>query len=300
METIFSFIKSLNGFTKALTNLFGGDDGGLLHIVIKNFPKAYDQCMGLTYGGKNIVETLQDIIMPIAFCFLLLYFLIDLLSQTASVSFTTETFIRSFGKFIVGFIIVSNAYVFSDYIVEFSNKLIYEGNVEKTITSSEYGVIADAVTTSAIFGSNKTTALLQYLQSPEAKGVLSFNQIVNLLIKTTFQLFVFATASILSIWMAYRRAFYLLVYITFLPLTITDVYGNNMSTSAMRHIKKIFSLAMQYPLVYIICAIGLELIEITPTASTNWIAYIGQLFVVTLAIWKSIKNSASEIDNMFG
>lgn len=303
MEVLVNWIKELKSLMDSIIKLFGGDaDSGLLTIVIKKFPLAYDKCMGITYGGVNIVDAFESVILPIALCLLLLYFLIDLLSQTAAVNFTTETFIRSFGKFIVGFAVVNNAYILADYIVQFSDALIYTGTITETgsLSSGDYGVLAQAVSTSASFASNKSEMMLGFLMSGQAGTLISFNQLVNLLIKTIFQIIVFATASILSIWMAYRRAFLLIVHTIFLPLTITDVYGNNMSTSAMKHLKKIFSLAMQYPLIYIIAAVGLELLEMTPSPTITWIAYIGQLFMVTLAIWKAIKNSKSEIDNMFG
>lgn len=300
METLIQWIKSFKKFSDALIKLFGGETGGLLDVVIKKFPEAYDKCMGVSYNGTKIIPALENIIIPIAMCLLLLYFLVDLLSQTAAVNFTTETFIRSFGKFIVGFALLNNIYVLSDYIVQFSEALIYTGDTTKTLSSGNYGPIASAVNTSAIFASNKTMMMLDFLMSGNAGSVLSFNQLVNILIKTMFQVLIYATASVLCIWMAYRRAFLLVINTIFLPITITDVYGNQLYSSAIRHVKKIFSLAMQYPLIYIICAVGLELIETTPTATGNWIAYIGQLFMVTLAIWKAIKNSKSEIDNMFG
>lgn len=288
METLLTLLNSLSKWiNNNLTGVTGGSGASneaILQIVENHFTNSYNKLTDVI--GTGVISTLSNSIVAIAMLLMLVYFSIDLISKINSVNFTLEIFIRSFGRLIIGYVLIHYMPTIADKIIEFGNLLVSD------VAAAYKG------TGSISYGLSSYEAILDYLEKNDIQ--LSAMQMMNLAGKCAAQLLLNIVINIAVICIAYSRAIKLTVYKVFMPMMVTDLFGTGITGEPMKHVKKYISVVLQYPLCYIIALLSAVLMDSIDLTTGNWLAYMGQMMMIMYAVFKVMKSSANEAEEIFG
>lgn len=253
-------------------------DNSILKYITNTFPSAVT-----TVCQPSIVSKIDGIITPIAILIMSIFFFVDLLSKSVSANFTTEVFIRSFIKYIIGFALVTNANKLGGGIVSFGDALV----AEITSKISPVDVLNDL----------QTAKLNSYMKSHLAELMILGNSVVSkLIIKWIANLLITTLMQLMVSIVAYMRAIQIFIYRALLPMAVADIFGGGIYKGAGKHIKRLLGLALQYPMVYIIAvlySLFTNAINVL-TPSTNSVAMLGQMLMIMIVTITTIRNSAEE------
>lgn len=281
METLVFFGKLISAYLeKAFSSL--GTASTLLNSMELNFTSAYAKMTLLAGSGSTVGDALLSSMQTIGLLFLIIFFAVDLMSKVNSINFTLEIFIRSLGRLIIGYALMSYIGPICDGIVEFGN------------------LLASSMTSMAVsfdYGFDNPHLMLKYLIDDEIN--LTFMQYINIFTKAIIQILITALLNLTAIVLAYNRAIKLTIYKIFMPIMVADVYGSGVSGRPLAHIKKYLSIVMEYPICCIIAILTGVLINATDTTTVNWLGYVGQLVMIGYAIFKVMKSISTESEEIF-
>ena len=284
METLLSTLKNLMEMLAGFCS--NTENQALIKIVTKNFPKAYTTC-----NSSDLVQTLFNIVMPIGLVVFIIYYCVDLMSKAAAANFTTETFVRSLIRFVIGYALITNCYKLSTGIISFGDAIV--ADLVNAIGST------DSLSVDYGLGLN-VEDVIAVLAGDTSKTGLTLMQTLNLTGKVLIQLILNLVINIAVIGIAYSRAIKIIVYQIFLPLSVADIFGGGLYGGGVSHIKKLLAAVLQYPIVYIIVLITIIFMNNTSISMFNWFAYMGQIFMIAVCVVKEINNSASTANELFG
>lgn len=191
------------------------------------------------HGNKitvyTYVEKISEALLVIGKLFCFLYFLLELMDHATRDSFTLETFIKSFAKLVILFV-------------------IFDTNTIKAIGEFAGGIedkILDLVSTGAT-------------QAAYVELATFINTLENVnWLKGVFLIFengIFSLTSLISIlvvmFVAAGRLIEILVYQAFLPLGMSSIYNGGLSSSGFRYLKKYIALYVQGAIMFAAMILG--------------------------------------------
>lgn len=260
-----------------LDSLMNWASVALLTDMENCFPTAVN-----TVCNNTWLSSLLDIVTPIGIMIMIIYFSIDLMSKSATSNFSTEIFVRSLIKLVIGYIIIINCDNLSKGIIDFGDALVEMIKSENNFTYT-----------------SNSTALIDYIKGRGALDGgywLAFKLITKAFVELAMGVLIGCMVRIV----AYSRAIKLFVYRAVLPMAVADIFGKGIYHGAVTPIKKILALAVQYPTVYIMGILTCIFINGVDVLHTNWLAMLGQIVMIFIVVIKTIKDSSSDVMQMFG
>lgn len=265
----------LNTHTDAASN-------DLLGTVTTYFEQAVTDVCNPAFMGA-----ITGITIPIGILIMSIYFLVDLISKSMTANFNVEILIRSFIKFIIGYALINNCDKIAGGLIQFGDVLT--SDVAAKIGGLNYS-----------FSSNAQKILNYITSSPMLFLKYGYAVIFRLIIKCMAETFITWLYKAMIMMVAYSRAIKIFVYRAFLPIAIADIFGKGIYAGATRHIKRLLALAMQYPMVYIICVLSCIFLGQMDFLHTNWVSMLGQMAMVGIVVVNTIKKSTNEAMQIFG
>lgn len=234
------------------------------------------------------LSAVTGITIPIGILIMSIYFFIDLMSKSMAANFSAEILIRSFVKFVIGYALILNCDKLAGGIISFGDALVNDMVLQVTEHGFDY-----------TYASNTKKILLYIQNNGLAFIVYGYQVVMNLLVKCLLELLMTALYKCMLMMVAYSRAISIFIYRAFLPIAVADIFGKGIYGGAGKHIKKILALSMQYPIVYIICLLSCVFLHSVDIMHTNWVALLGEMFMIFIVIVNSIKKSKDEAMQIF-
>ena len=170
-------------------------------------------------GIKTLIETIGQVVLPIAAVLLCMHLLIELMDKMTSDSFNAEQFVKLLMKFVFGQIIISNATEWSMTFMTVGTKLMADIQAGLTITSIGLADITETV---------------------EAMNFWT-------------QIGVFAQL-IAVYFMAYSRLVEMVLRAMMSPMGCADVVTGGAHSSGIRYLKRMLAISVQGAMMLAIIA----------------------------------------------
>ena len=287
MATLIELIVDLleSTFGTWLLNSSESMGQSILSSTTTYFTEAVTKVCNPTY-----LNAITGITIPIGILIMSIYFFVDLMSKSMAANFNTEILIRSFIKFVIGYALILNCDKLAGGIISFGDALTGELVTKVSSHGFDYTLTFNA------------KKILQYLHDKKgiAGNFFGLGVLVKLLVKCIAELIITAAYTCMLMMVAYSRAITIFIYRVFLPVAMADIFGKGIYSGAVKHVKRLLALAMQYPIVYIICLLSCIFMNSMDILHTNWAAMLGQMAMIFIVIINTIKKSKDEAMQLFG
>lgn len=233
------------------------------------------QTLLFTQGEISIIESMLQTIIPIAYCLMVLYFVLEIanIASRDITNISADVYIKAFAKLIIAVLIIGNSYKIIIYGANLANGLT--DMILKTVSGNlDLPPLSTFVSNAA---RADTSSFLEML-----KGCLAiFSALTNLLLIP----FNFIVVLILSV-QCYSRKIEFLLRSLFLPMAIADIAGKGLESNGMRYMKKLLAVGFQgagiIGLLYV--ASQLQVISNAGTDIIIMVALLGSISLVKTAI----------------
>lgn len=168
-----------------------------------------------------ISNTFNNVILPVGYTLLCLYFLLELLAQTTRDNFNMEHFIRLLIKLLIGKLLMDNCIALLDGLTTFSNAIMNSITVNTTGDASR--VNADALKRSG----------------------LTFWKELALWFKLIIPYLAMVAANLFAKITIYSRAIELIVRTLMAPIGMADIFAEGMRGSGFKYLKKFLAVNLQ-------------------------------------------------------
>lgn len=245
-----------------------------------------------------------DDIVPVGVCFVVLYWLINLLKTLNFKDISLEMLIRSFIRLLVGCILVTNIGLLIPQFNKFSIALTDEINTTMGATFSFDGLTkflndnnvtsSQAETKEYLEGNSKdpndltdddlitddmTDEEKQAAEDESKRSVTHTLKHALRLYMGIAEYIIYLLASQLLVIVitikGYTRAIDIGRKTIFAPILCADVFGEGAQNAALRYIKELFAVFMQQPLIYLIALIGTYLMGAVDTGFAGILVLFG-------------------------
>lgn len=210
----------LLGITK---NLFSGD-------IIKTISTSLSE-----NGAPNYVSILQSSLSTIGRLICLLYFLLELIENATRDSFTLESFVKSFAKLMILFVLFSPSTLqaISNFGSSFADMVL--NKINPSGSYMEYESLMSYITE---LDDTSWIKSIGFLFSGFAGGITIFASLIVCLL------------------MAVGRAIEISLYSAFLPVGASSIFNGGLRSPGFRYIKKYIALHLQGAVMYLSMIIG--------------------------------------------
>lgn len=206
---------------------------GLNDMIDVLFGGKYFQDIANTLNFKTesywglISSTFNNVILPVGYTLLCLYFLLELLERTTHEHFNLEQFMRLLIKLLIGKLMMDNCMALLDGLTSFAN-----------ILSS--GISKNVVETSLVNAEGLKTHNLKFWEEAMVwlRLVIPYTAMIiaNLLAKITI----------------YSRAIELIVRTLMAPIGMADIFAEGMRGAGFRYLKKFLAVNLQGAIILVI------------------------------------------------
>ena len=178
-------------------------------------------------GIKTLIETIGQVVLPIAAVLLCMHLLIELMDKMTSDSFNAEQFVKLLMKFVFGQIIISNATEWSMTFMTVGTKLMADIQAGLTITS---------------IGLAETVEAMNFWTQIGVFAQLMLPLLASFLLR------------IAVYFMAYSRLVEMVLRAMMSPMGCADVVTGGAHSSGIRYLKRMLAISVQGAMMLAIIA----------------------------------------------
>lgn len=233
-----------------------------------------------TQGEIGIINGLLPTVIPIAYCLMVLYFVLEIanIASRDITNISAEIYIKAFAKLIIAVLIIGNSYKLIIYGANLAN-----GLTDMLLTAANSDLNLPALSGFAQIAASKDTDGIM----AAIKMVLGlFSGLINLILIP----FNFIVIIIISV-QCYSRKIEFLLRSLFLPMAIADIAGKGLESSGMRYLRKLVAVGFH----------GGGIIGLTYVAGElQQVAGSGTDIIIVLALLGSIGLVKTAINEMMG
>lgn len=229
-------------------------------------------------GIKTLIETIGQVVLPIAAVLLCMHLLIELMDKMTSDSFNAEQFVKLLMKFVFGQIIISNATEWSMTFMTVGTKLMADIQAGLTITS-----IGLADITETVEAMNFWTQIGVFAQ-------LMLPLLASFLLR------------IAVYFMAYSRLVEMVLRAMMSPMGCADVVTGGAHSSGIRYLKRMLAISVQGAMMLAIIATASALLAgdgiFVDGISITDVMFLGKylgLMAAMVGLMGSSKSIANEV-----
>ena len=195
----------------------------------------FDSSLYIQDEAYVVVEGISSAIMVIGKMFCVLYFLLSLIDSATQDSFTLESFIKSFAKLVIIYIVFDphTMQAISNFGAGLEDLLL--DSVIQGTTNSHYGELAEYI---LLMEDESWLKCLGYLFE---NSVFSLTMLVSIIV---------------VLCVSFGRAVELVVYQALLPLGMGSIYNGGLNSSGFRYVKKWIALYIQGAIMLIVMILG--------------------------------------------
>lgn len=233
-----------------------------------------------TGGEISIVEGMLQALIPIAYCLMVLYFVLEIanIASRDITNISAEIYIKAFAKLIIAVLIIGNSYKI----------IIYGANLANGLTD----LLLDTAESAANLP--KLTSFIDVALRVDTSGLMDcLKSAMSVLSSITSILLIpfnFIVIIILSV-QCYSRKIEFLLRSLFLPMAIADIAGKGLESSGMRYLRKLVAVGFHGAGIIGLAYIASELQRLSGGATD---------IVITLALLGSISLVKAAINEMMG
>ena len=187
-------------------------------------------------GVRALIESVANIVLPIAAVMLCMHLLLEMMDKMTSDSFNAEQFVKLLMKFVFGQIIISNATDWS---------LIFMSIGSKFMVDIQSGLIT---TTIGANGMKEAVEKMSFGQQISAMAILLLPLLVSFLLR------------IAVYFMSYSRLIEMTLRAVMAPLGCADVVSGGVHSSGIRYLKRMLGISLQGALMLAVISVASALL----------------------------------------